>query len=186
MVLTSPLLETKVHVPRPRASLVARPRLSERLNRINEFKLTLISAPAGFGKSTLLADWLATPRNDRLAAWLSLDQADNEPAVFWTYLVSALRTVVPGIGDGSLSLLESPQPRIDAVLAPLLNELAAIPNDVVLVLDDFHVIDAPDIQDGIAYFLDHLPEPMHLVMATRADPALPLARLRARNELIEI
>jgi LuxR family maltose regulon positive regulatory protein len=110
MVLTSPLLETKVHVPRPRASLVARPRLSERLNRTTESKLTLISAPAGFGKSTLVAAWLAIPRDDGpLSAWFSIDQADNEPATFWTYLISALRTVVPGIGEGSLSLLESSQ-----------------------------------------------------------------------------
>jgi len=187
MVLTSPLLEAKVHVPRPRASLVARPRLSQRLDRITESKLTLISAPAGFGKSTLLAGWLATPRDDgQIAAWLSIDQADDEAALFWSYLISALRTAVPGIGETSLSLLESPQSRIDGVLAPLLNELSAVPNDVVLVLDDFHLIHAPDIQEGIAYLVDHLPGPMHLVIATRADPALPLARLRARGELIEI
>jgi len=187
MVLTGPLLETKVHVPRPRAILVTRPRLSERLNRTTESKLTLVSAPAGFGKSTLLAEWLAIPRDDGwLAAWLSIDQADNEPAAFWTYLISALRTVVPGIGEASLSQLESPRHRIEGVLAPLLNELAAVPNNIVLVLDDFHVIGAPEIQEGMAYLLDHLPGPMHLVIATRADPALPLARLRARGELVEI
>ena len=187
MVLTGPLLETKVHVPRPRAILVTRPRLSERLNRTTESKLTLVSAPAGFGKSTLLAEWLAIPRDDGwLAAWLSIDQADNEPAAFWTYLISALRTVVPGIGEASVSLLESPRHRIEGVLAPLLNELAAVPNNIVLVLDDFHVIGAPEIQEGMAYLLDHLPGPMHLVIATRADPALPLARLRARGELVEI
>ena len=187
MVLTSPMLETKVHVPSPRDSLVARPRLLERLNRITESKLTLVSAPAGFGKSTLLAEWLAIPRDDGwLAAWLSIDEADKEPAAFWTYLIAALRTVVPDIGEGSISLLESPQLRIESVLAPLLNELAAMPDDVVLVLDDFHVIDAPAIEEGVAYLLDHLPGRMHLVIATRADPALPLARLRARGDLLEI
>src|SRR5687767_10094577 len=106
MVLTSPMLETKVHVPSPRDSLVARPRLLARLNRITESKLTLVSAPAGFGKSTLLAGWLAIPRDGGwLAAWLSIDQADKEPAAFWTYLIAALRTVVPDIGEGSISLL---------------------------------------------------------------------------------
>lgn len=187
MALTSQLLETKLHVPKPRTSLVARPRLSQRLDRVTESKLTLISAPAGFGKSTLLAEWLASAQAEgQIAGWLSIDEADNEPAVFWTYLIFALRTAVPGIGEASLSLLESPQPRIDGVLAPLLNELAALPNDVVLVLDDFHLIHAPDIQEAMAYLLAHLPAPMHIVIATRADPALPLARLRARGDLVEI
>jgi LuxR family transcriptional regulator, maltose regulon positive regulatory protein len=187
MVTPSPLLATKLHIPRPRPGNVARPRLQERLDRIFESKLTLISAPAGFGKSTLLGEWLAAaPRDERLVAWLSVDEADNEPLTFWTYLIAALQTVAPGIGDGALSLLESLQPRVQTALASLLNELAEAPMDVVLALDDYHVIDTPDIQEGVTYLLDHLPESMHLVIATRADPALPLARLRARGELVEL
>lgn len=187
MVLTRPLLETKVHIPRPRSGLVTRPRLGQRLNRAAESRLTLISAPAGFGKSTLVAEWLAEgSRAEQRAAWLSLDELDNDPVTFWTYVIAALRTVIPEIGEASLALLETTRPRFEAILAPLLNELAAVHQDVVLVLDDYHVIDASDLQDGMAYFIDHMPPGMHLVITTRADPALPLARLRARGELHEI
>jgi LuxR family maltose regulon positive regulatory protein len=160
--------------------------LSEGLNRTTESKLTLVSAPPGFGKSTLIAAWLAVPRGQQLSAWLSLDQSDNEPAAFWAYLIAALRTVAPGIGEASLAMLESAPSRAEGLLAPLLNELAAVPKDVVLVLDDYHVIDEANIQDGMTYFVDHLPPTVHLVIATRADPALPLARLRARGELTEV
>ena len=186
--MPSPLLETKLYVPRLRRGLVARPRLIERLRRGAESKLTLISAPAGFGKTTLLAEWLAAaPAGERSAAWLSLDPGDNQAASFWTYLVAALQTVAPGVGATSLSLLESPQPPpIETVLATLLNELSAVPNDIVLVLDDYHEVDAPDIHEGMAFLLEHLPPRLHLVITTRADPALPLARLRARGELVEI
>ena len=185
--MAGPLLETKLYVPRRRRGLVPRPRLSERLSRGAESTLTLVSAPAGFGKTTLLAEWLAAaPADGRSAAWLSLDQRDNDPASFWTYLIAALQTVAPGVGAGALALLQSPQPPIEAVLATLLNDLGAVPNDVVLVLDDYHVIDARDVQDGMAFLLEHLPPQMHLVIASRADPALPLARLRARGELVEI
>ena len=185
--MAGPLLETKLHVPRGRRGLVARPRLIERLSRGAESALTLVSAPAGFGKTTLLTEWLAgAPAEGRSAAWLSLDQRDNDPAVFWSYLVAALQTASPGVGAGALSLLQSPQTPIDAVLATLLNDLSAISNDVVLVLDDYHVIDARDVQDGMAFLLEHLPPQLHLVIASRADPALPLPRLRGRGELVEI
>src|SRR4051812_32212411 len=185
--MADPLLETKLHVPRRRRGLVARPRLSERLSRGVESALTLVSAPAGFGKTTLLTEWLAAALADgRSAAWLSLDQRDNDPALFWTYLVAALKTAAHGVGAGALSLLQSPQPPIEAVLATLLNDLDAISNEVVLVLDDYHVIDAREVQDGMAFLLEHLPPQIHLVIASRADPALPLARLRGRGELVEI
>ncbi len=182
------LLQTKLYVPRLRRGLVARPRLIERMNRGAESKLTLISAPAGFGKTTLLAEWLAAaPAAERSTAWLSLDQDDNQPAFYWTYLVAALQTVAPGVGAKALSLLQGPQPPpIETILATLLNELTAVPNDLVLVLDDYHVIDAHDINHGMAFLLEHLPPQIHLVITTRADPALPLARLRARGELVEI
>jgi LuxR family maltose regulon positive regulatory protein len=187
MVMAGPLLETKFHVPRGRRGLVARPRLSERLSRGAESALTLVSAPAGFGKTTLLTEWLAgAPADGRSAAWLSLDQRDNDPSVFWSYLVAALQAASPGVGAGALLLLQSPQTPIEAVLATLLNDLSAIPNDVVLVLDDYHVIDARDVQDGMTFLLEHLPPQMHLVIASRADPTLPLSRLRGRGELVEI
>jgi LuxR family maltose regulon positive regulatory protein len=187
MVMPSPLLETKLYIPRLRRRLITRPRLSERLSRGRESKLTLVSAPAGFGKTTLLAEWLAAdPASERATAWLSLDPSDNQAASFWPYLIAALRTVVAEVGATALSLLGSPQEPITAVLATLLNDLSALPNDVVLVLDDYHVIDAHDIQDGMAFLMDHLPPRLHLVITTRADPALPLARLRARGELVEI
>jgi LuxR family transcriptional regulator, maltose regulon positive regulatory protein len=186
--MASPLLETKLYVPRPRRGLVARPRLSERLRRGAESKLTLISAPPGFGKTTLLAECLASaPAREQTVAWLSLDQSDNQPVSFWTYLITALQTVAPGVGARALSLLQEPQPPpIETVLPTLLNELSGLPNDIVLVLDDYHFIDAHDIQDGMAFLLEHLPLQLHLVITTRADPALPLARLRARGDLVEI
>jgi LuxR family maltose regulon positive regulatory protein len=166
---------------------VARPRLSERLSRGAESALTLVSAPAGFGKTTLLADWLAVAAaGGRSVAWLSLDQHDNDPALFWTYLVAALNTGAPGVGAGALALLQPPQPPNEAGLVALLNDLDAISNDVVLVLDDYHVIDARDVQDGMAFLLEHLPTQIHLVIASRTDPALPLARLRGRGELAEV
>ena len=188
--MPAPLLETKLYVPRPRRDLVPRPRLSQRLDRGTTLKLMLISAPAGFGKTTLLTEWLAAgpagPAGERLTAWLSLDQADNDPASFWTYVIAALQTVAPGVGESALTLLQAPQPPpIETMLTALLNDLGAGPGDIVLVLDDYHVIDARDVQDAMAFLLDHLPPRLHVVIASRTDPALPLARLRARGELVE-
>ncbi len=185
------LLETKFYVPRPRRGLVSRPRLSERLDRGAASKLMLVSAPAGFGKTTLLTEWLAAgpaaPADERLVAWLSLDRGDNDPTSFWAYVIAALRTVASGVGDGALALLHaSPPPPIETVLTVLLNDLGAIAADIVLVLDDYHVIDAREVQDGMAFWLDHLPPWLHVVIAGRADPALPLARMRAGGELAEV
>ena len=189
--MPAPLLQTKFFVPRSRRGLVPRPRLTERLDRGAASTLMLVSAPAGFGKTTLLAEWLAagsaSPNYERVAAWLSLDQGDNDPATFWTYVVAALQTVAPGVGEDTLTLLHEPQPPpIESVLTTLLNDLGALASDIVLVLDDYHVIDAHEVQDGMVFLLDHLPSQLHLVIAGRADPALPLARLRARGELAEI
>jgi LuxR family transcriptional regulator, maltose regulon positive regulatory protein len=185
------LLETKFYVPRSRHGLVPRPRLSERLDRGTASKLMLVSAPAGFGKTTLLTEWLAAgpaaPADERLVAWLSLDRGDNDPASFWAYVIAALRAVASGVGESALALLHaSPPPPIETVLTVLLNDLGAIAADIVLVLDDYHVIDAREVQDGMAFLLDHLPSQLHVVIAGRADPALPLPRLRARGELVEI
>jgi LuxR family transcriptional regulator, maltose regulon positive regulatory protein len=185
--MASPLLETKLHVPRRRPGLVARPRLIERLGRASGSKLTMVSAPAGFGKTTLLAEWLAAvSAGGGSAAWLSLDRRDNDPALFWTYLIGALQTAADGVGGRALPLLQPPQPPIEAFLAMLLNDLSACSNDVVLVLDDYHVIGEGEVQEGMAFLLEHLPPQIHLVIACRADPALPLAGLRGRGELVEL
>jgi LuxR family maltose regulon positive regulatory protein len=183
----TPLLETKLYAPRVRRALVARPRLIEQLDRGVESKLALVSGPAGFGKSTVLAGWLAAdPAGKWSPAWLSLDPADNHPPTFWSYLIAALQTAVPGLGARSLTLVRSSQAPITEALAPLINELAALSNDVVLVLDDYHVVDASEIQDGMTFLVEHLPRRAHVVIATRADPPLPLARLRAQGDLVEI
>ena len=188
MVAASPLLETKLYRPKWRPGLVSRPRLIERLDQGAERKLTLVSAPAGFGKTTLLAEWLAASKaGGRPAAWVSLDQSDNDPALFWAYFITALQTVESGIGDSELSLLRSPQPPpIEALLGTLLNEISGISHDFVLVLDDYHVIDAQSVHEGTTFLLDHLPQQMHLLIACRADPPLPLSRLRGRGDMAEV
>ena len=185
---TSPLLETKLYIPKWRPGLVSRPRLIERLDQGIERKLTLVSAPAGFGKTTLLAEWLtATPASQRAAGWVSLDQSDNDPAFFWAYFITALQKVQSEVGESALSLLHSPQPPpIESVLTTLINEINAIEDDFALILDDFHVIDAQPVHSAIAFLLDHLPPQMHLVIASRSDPPLPLARLRGRGESTEL
>jgi LuxR family maltose regulon positive regulatory protein len=187
MPVGPPLLETKLFAPRAPRGLVPRLRLGERLDRGTASKLTLISAPAGFGKTSMLAEWLsASPSTARSLAWLSLDHDDNRSQTFWTYLIAALRTIDPAIGASALVLLEAAQPPpINTTLTTLINDIAGTGDDIVLVLDDYHVIDAPDVQQGMAFLLDHLPPRLHLVIVTRADPALPLARLRAGGELVE-
>src|SRR5690606_25817466 len=184
----NPLLETKFYAPRWRSGLVSRPRLLDRLDRGARSRLTLVAAPAGFGKTTLLAEWLAMPRVEgRRVAWLSLDQGDNHPAAFWTYLITALQGVQPEVGANALALLQGSQsPPAEALLTSLLNDLRAVPSDLVLVLDDYHLIESREIHEGITYLLEHLPPAMHLVIACRADPLLPLARLRGRGELAEL
>ncbi|NMR20970.1 LuxR C-terminal-related transcriptional regulator [Cellulomonas fimi] len=185
--MTGPILETKLHVPRRRRSVVSRPALTARLDSGAEATLTLVSAPAGFGKTTLLADWLTVAPTDRRAvAWLSLDRRDNDPAVFWRYLVEALERAAPGVGVRAVALLGSPQSSRDEVLATLLNDLQAVPDDVVLVLDDYHVVESHDVHEGMAFLIDHLPRHVHLVIAGRADPALPLGGLRGRGDLVEV
>ncbi len=185
---TGPLLETKFYAPRWRAGLVARPRLLERLERGIASRLTLVSAPAGFGKTTLLAEWLAAARHEAPSvAWLSLDRGDDHPSTFWTYLITALQRVRPGVGAAAIALLESPRPPpIETLLSGLLNDLGTTAEDIVLVLDDYHLIESRSIHEGVAFLLEHLPPNLHLVITGRADPALPLARLRGRGEMTEL
>jgi LuxR family transcriptional regulator, maltose regulon positive regulatory protein len=182
-----PVLLTKLSVPSVRASLVPRPRLGGRIEEGTVRKLTLVSAPAGFGKTTLLSVWASELSSGRSVAWLSLDAADNDPARFWRYFVTAVDQLQPGSGETALALLGSPQaPPIEAVLTTLLNELADLEADAVLVLDDYHLIESRKIHEALAFFIEHLPARMHLILSTRADPPLPLSRLRARGEMAEL
>jgi LuxR family maltose regulon positive regulatory protein len=191
--METPLLQTKLYIPPTRPELVPRPRLIERLNVGLNRKLTLVSAPAGYGKTTLLSEWVAQIRDQ--IAWLSLDKEDNDPVCFWAYVIAALQTVHtdPSTSSGqalsqnALQVLKAPQPPpVQSILTPLLNDIAALPDRVVLVLDDYHVISTQAIHDGIAFLLAHQPPQLHLVLSTRADPPLPIARLRGRGQLTEL
>src|SRR5256884_2165532 len=184
----TPLLATKLHRPLPRAHLVRRPRLAARLTQGMMGPLTLVSAPAGFGKTTLLAQWLA--ESGMPVAWLSLEAGDNELVRFLSYLIAAFQTLDPHLGAGALTLLQMPPPAsAETVLALLTNDVGSHGRDggdFVLVLDDYHVIDAKPIDQALTYLVEHLPPQMHLIIATREDPQLPLARLRARGHLTEL
>lgn len=186
--MPSPRVVTKLHLPKPRPDLVARPKFAARLDRGALAKLTLISAPTGFGKTSLVAQWLSSrTAHDRTVAWIALDQADDQPAAFWTQMLAALQVAAgPAFGEGILPLLESGQPPTEGVLAAVVNELSASPSELDLVLDDYHVIEDHDIHDTMTFLLEHLPPQVHVLITTRADPPLPLARLRARGELVEI
>ncbi len=183
--MTLALLTTKLHIPSPRPELVPRPDLVERLESGLRRKLTLISAPAGFGKTTLLSECAA--QCGQPVAWLSLDEEDNDATRFWTYLIAALQTAQADLGQEALQVLQAPQPPpVQSVLTPLLNDLAALSHALVLILDDYHVISNQTIHDGIVFLLEHQPQQLHLVTSTRADPPLPISRLRARGQLTEI
>jgi LuxR family maltose regulon positive regulatory protein len=178
------LLATKLYIPRARPDLVVRPRLFARLEDGLQEALTLVCAPAGFGKTTLLAAWLR--RTGRPAAWLGLDAEDSDLTLFLRYLVAALQTLAPEVGATLLTLLQSPPPPLETLLIGLLNDLAGLPQNSILVLDDYHVVEAPPIHQAVGFLLDHLPPALHIVIATREDPPLPLARLRARGQVAEL
>jgi LuxR family transcriptional regulator, maltose regulon positive regulatory protein len=188
--MTTPVLTTKLFIPPAPAAVVSRARLLERLSAGLHRRLTLICAPAGFGKTTLASEWLAecaAQQSDVRTAWLSLDEGESEPARFLDYLIAALETAAPGVGRGARPLLASPQPPpAEAVVTALLNEIATLPHRLVLVLDDYHVVEEPAIDEALAFMLEHLPPRMHVVMLTREDPGLPVARLRARGHVTEV
>lgn len=181
------LIATKLQIPKPRRDLVQRDRLMATLEHGTQSRFTLISAPAGFGKTTLLATWLAGRTHDaHVAAWVSLDRSDNETAAFWTHLVAALQRAATGLEQDLPALFSDEQPPDRGLTVALLNRLADLTGELDIVLDDFHVIDDAAIVDELGFFLDHLPPNVHLVISTRSDPPLPLARFRARGELAEI
>jgi len=183
--MSSPILATKLYIPPPRPKVVLRPRLIEQLNEGLDRKLILISAPAGFGKTTLISEWIASC--GRSAVWLSLDENDNDPNRFLIYLISALQNISPSLGAGILDVLQSPQPPpLESILTSLLNEITTVPESFIFVLDDYHMIDSKPVDDALTFLVEHLPPSMHLVITTREDPALPIPRLRARGQLIEL
>ncbi|MCP4139301.1 MAG: winged helix-turn-helix transcriptional regulator [Chloroflexi bacterium] len=183
--MSTSILATKLYIPTPRDRAVLRPHLIEQLTEGLHGKLTLISASAGFGKTTLVSEWVAGC--ERQSAWLSLDEEDNDLTRFLTYLVAALQTVIPTIDDDLLAALQSPQPPpTESILTSLLNEISNAENHFIFVLDDYHIIDNKQIDETLTFLLDHLPPQMHLVITTREDPSLPLSRLRVRDQLTEL
>jgi LuxR family transcriptional regulator, maltose regulon positive regulatory protein len=190
--MPAPLLRTKFFIPLPHPLLIQRPRLIESLENALRLKnrLILLSAPAGYGKTTLISDWAAANQHASTPAifcWLSLDIDDNDLYRFWRYFIAALQTANSGIGRELVEqLASSPPPPVTQFLVMLMNDLAALQHPLVLVLDDFHVIENKAIQDSLTYLLEHLPEHIHLVLSTRADPSLPLHRFRGRSQLTEL
>jgi LuxR family maltose regulon positive regulatory protein len=163
------------------------PKLIDKLNQGLQLghKLTLVSAPAGFGKTTLISEWVAG--FERPAAWLSLDKGDNDTTRFLTYLIAALQTVEPNMGEGTLAALRAPQPpSTESILTALLNDIVTIPDSIVLALDDYHLIDVQPVDKAVTFLLENLPPQLLLVVSTRDDPKLPVARLRACGQLTEL
>jgi LuxR family maltose regulon positive regulatory protein len=179
------LLKTKLHIPTSRAEVVTRPDLQTRLENVALPNFTLVSAPAGFGKTTLLSTW--SESTSRPVAWVSLDESDNDPVQFLTYFSAALMTVHPEVGDDALSALNAPQPpAIDILLTLIINDIAEYDNTLTLVLDDYHLITSEAVHDAVNQAIEHLPANMQLVIATRLDPPFPLGRLRAGGRMTEL
>ena len=180
------LVWTKLMAPAPRAGLLPRAGLQSLLQASLQAKLCLVAAPAGFGKTTLLAQWRQVAGGGRVA-WVSLEESDNDPTRFWSYLVAALRTVEPQVGTVALEALGGPSVELERVVVPsLVNDLATVGAPLVLILDDYHLITDAICHQTLGWFLDHLPAEVHVVLSTRLDPPLPLARMRARRELAEL
>src|SRR5215204_7622930 len=190
MSLTSEtLVSTKLHPSQARPKMVARPRLIEALMRDPGRKLTLVSAPAGFGKTMLLNKWLKScEEGESSVVWLSLDEGDNDPTRFLSYLVAALRrSVDEEFGEGVLAALRSPEtPRLEALTGALINEMADLSGEIAIILDDYNLVDSESVHGIVSFLLEHLPENAYLVIASRVDPPLPLSRLRARGQITEI
>jgi len=192
--MSTPILLTKLSIPQSRPALVHRPRLIEQLNNGLQRKLTLVSAPAGFGKTTAVTDWLQTQGDKRLSpfyiAWFSLDEGDNDPVQFLIYLIAALvqaEAIDAKFGHGLQNMLQSPQPLpMDSILISLINEISSGLDQIIIIFDDYHQIQAQPIHNILTFLLENLPTLAHLVITTREDPNLPIARLRAKNQLSDI
>jgi LuxR family maltose regulon positive regulatory protein len=182
------ILATKLHVPPLRSGHVSRPRLVAKLNPGPDARITLVSAPAGYGKTTLVAEWLAQSQStERKVAWLSLDEQDNDPVRFLTHLIAAIRPVNQALGEATLSMMKAPQPPPpEALITALINDIASLPVPFLLILDDYHVIHDLGIHRQVGFLVEHQPPQVHLVIITREDPPLPLPRLRARGQMVEI
>ncbi|MEM7334256.1 MAG: LuxR C-terminal-related transcriptional regulator [Chloroflexota bacterium] len=181
------LLQTKLFLPESRLSLIPRPRLIQKLDSGLEGRLTLISAPAGFGKTTVVTDWLTKSRQNDKTAWLSLDEEDNNPNSFLSYFIAAIQTVFPKIGESAFAVLQSSQPPlIESILKSLINEMTPISDQLIVVLDDYHLIDSQPIDHALTFLIENLPAQAHLIITTREDPNFPLHRLRARRQLSEL
>lgn len=179
------LLKTKLNIPPLRQSHVQRLELIQKLDKLHEHKLALIVASAGYGKTALVSEWLT--HHQLKVAWFSIDTGDNDPVRFWDYLIAAIQTQYPDVGEQTLTLLHEPQPLpIETILSSLINELSALPNLLVLVLDDYHAIESTSIHEGLGFLLEHIPSQLRLIMTTRIDPPFPLARMRVRGELLEL
>nr|WP_229696325.1 LuxR C-terminal-related transcriptional regulator [Paenibacillus albidus] len=184
MIMSIPILNTKFNIPPLRSNTVLRKRLIDKLRHGLHRKLTLISAPAGYGKTTLIGEWIAD--SGRPCAWLSLEEGDNELTRFLACFITSLQTLEEKIGEGVLAVLQSPGlPPTESILAALLKDAAAMA-PFILVLDDYHVVKSKPIDEAVSFLLDHLPAHIHLVMITREDPLIPLARLRVRDQLTEL
>ena len=185
--MSDSLLLTKLYTPPIRGAIVPRPALITRLNEglAASRKLTLVSAPAGFGKTTLVSEWIADCGCP--VGWLSLDEGDANPTRFLSYLITALQLIKSGIDERLLTALQSREPpQIEAVLTDLINEITSIPEHFIIVLDDYHSVDSKQVDQAVYFLIKHLPPQMHILIASREDPSLPLARLRARGQLTEL
>jgi len=182
----SSLIETKLHAPLLREGLIPRPELVEFMREGSQCKLTLVSAPAGYGKTTLLAQWRVAEEGNIPFAWVSLDAYDEDPGRFWTYIIEALHTVEPEVGANSLAALKGSPSLVEYVLPLLVNELATLPRVVILVLDDYHHMRNGECHESMSFLIDNAPPTLHVVISTRVEPPLRLGRLRARGELNEV
>ena len=179
------LFTTKFYAPQLSVDLVRHPRLYKRLDEGLTRKLTLTSAPTGFGKSTLVTGWLS--EREHLVAWLSLDGGDNNPVRFWTYLIRAIQTVHrEACGEAHQIVSASQMRRVEPVEISLINDIYQLPHDLILILDDYHIIESEGVHAGLSYLLEHQPPNLHIVLITRIDPSISLTRVRAQGQMVEI